>query len=165
VLRDFKFSSVVSLESGRRFNVFAGSDANRDGNPTSDRPGILGRNTFQGPGYASLDLRVAREVAFKEHLKGEFSLDFFNLLNRVNIKDLNTLYGGTDLSLPPNRSWDLGLREMRSIPDSFSSDSNCGSEGGAFREQKDTGPHLVALVFRNGGFVNRWHLLKRNGSS
>ena len=102
VVRDFKFSSVVSLESGRRFNVFAGSDANRDGNPTSDRPGILGRNTFRGPSYASWELRVAREVGFREHLKGEFSLDFFNLLNRVNIKDLNTLYGGTDLSLPPN---------------------------------------------------------------
>ena len=101
-IRDFKFSSLISLESGRRFNVFAGSDANGDGNPNSDRPGLLGRNTIRGPRYASVDLRVAREIPFREHVKGEFSLDFFNLFNRVNIKDLNTLYGGTDLSLPPN---------------------------------------------------------------
>jgi len=26
----------------------------------------------------------------------------FNLFNRTNIKDLNTLYGGTDITLPPN---------------------------------------------------------------
>lgn len=102
VLRSFKFSSVVSLESGRRFNVFAGSDANGDGNPTSDRPGLLGRNTLRGPNYASVDLRVAREVAFKENVRGEFSFDFFNLFDRVNIKDLNTLFGGIDPSLPPN---------------------------------------------------------------
>lgn len=102
VLRSFKFSSVVSLESGRRFNVFAGSDANGDGNPTSDRPGLLGRNTLRGPNYASVDLRVAREVSFTERLKGEFSFDFFNLFDRVNIKDLNTLFGQIDPNLPPN---------------------------------------------------------------
>ena len=102
VLRDFKFSSLLSLEGGQPFNVFAGSDANRDGNPLSDRPGNLGRNSLKGPGYASLDLRVGRAFQLKERLRAELSGDMFNLLNRTNIKDLNTLYGGTDLSLPPN---------------------------------------------------------------
>src|SRR5262249_26125722 len=60
-LHDFKFSSLLTAQSGRRFNVFAGSDANGDGNPLSDRPGALGRNTLEGPGFASFDLRVARE--------------------------------------------------------------------------------------------------------
>ena len=102
VLHDFKFSSLLSLESGQPFNVFAGSDANRDGNPLSDRPGNLGRNTLQGPGYASFDMRVARGFQIRERLRADLSGDLFNVFNRTNIKDLNTLYGGTDLSLPPN---------------------------------------------------------------
>ena len=38
LLRDFKFSSLVALESGRYYTAFVGSDANGDGNPLSDRP-------------------------------------------------------------------------------------------------------------------------------
>jgi hypothetical protein len=102
VVRDFKFSSIVTAQSGRFFTVFAGADANGDGNPTSDRPGRLGRNTLEGPGNVSVDLRVAREVPLGERFRAEFSFDFFNLFNRVNVTDLNTLYGGNDLSLPPN---------------------------------------------------------------
>jgi carboxypeptidase family protein/TonB-dependent receptor-like protein len=102
VLGDFRFSSILTTQSGRFFTVFAGSDANGDGNPTSDRPGALGRNTLEGPGFVSFDLRVAREFRISERIRAEFTCDFFNLPNRVNITDLNTLYGGTDLSLPPN---------------------------------------------------------------
>lgn len=102
LLHQFKFSSLVSLESGRPYNIFAGSDANRDGNPLSDRPGSLGRNSLQGPGYASFDVRVSRPIQLRERLRVELSADMFNVLNRLNIKDLNTLYGNTDPSLPPN---------------------------------------------------------------
>jgi hypothetical protein len=102
VLRDFKFSSLLSAQSGRRYNVFAGSDANGDGNPLSDRPGILGRNTLEGPGFATFDMRVAREVRLGERVSAEFSFDLFNLFNRTNITDLNTVFGGIDLSLAPN---------------------------------------------------------------
>jgi hypothetical protein len=55
--------------------------------------------------YASVDMRIAREVPFNEHFKGEFSIDFFNLFNRVNIKDLNTVYGSFNLSVPPVASF------------------------------------------------------------
>jgi outer membrane receptor protein involved in Fe transport len=100
-LRDFKFSSLVSVESGRPFTVFAGIDANGDGNPLSDRPGTLGRNTLIGPGFASVDVRVARPIKFTERFSSEFSFDFYNLFNRVNIRDINTFYGGANLNLPP----------------------------------------------------------------
>jgi hypothetical protein len=102
VLGNFKFSTLFTAQSGRRFNVFAGSDANLDGNPLSDRPGSLGRNTLEGPGYASFDQRVAREVFLNERVSLEFSVDFFNLFNRTNITDLNTVYGALTLSAPPN---------------------------------------------------------------
>ncbi len=117
VLHDLKFSSLVSVESGRFYNVFAGSDVNGDGNPLSDRPGFapgstgcpaapaacpLARDTLQGPGFATVDLRVARNVHFSERLRGEFSFDLFNLLNRINIKDLNTVWGAPLLSTASN---------------------------------------------------------------
>ncbi len=113
VLHDFKLSSLLSLEGGQPFNIFAGSDANRDGNPLSDRPGNLGRNTLQGPGYASLDLRVGRAFQLKERLRAELSGDMFNLLNRTNIKDLNTLYGNTIFTGPAGANPILGFGTPR----------------------------------------------------
>jgi outer membrane receptor protein involved in Fe transport len=116
-LGNFKFSSLLTAQSGRRFNIFAGSDVNMDGNPLSDRPGDLGRNTLEGPGFASLDLRVAREIRFNERVSAEFSGDFFNLLNRVNVTDLNTVYGATTLSAPPNPV--LGFKTPRDASNPF----------------------------------------------
>ncbi|HKX27885.1 MAG TPA: TonB-dependent receptor [Blastocatellia bacterium] len=104
-LQAFRFSSLVSLESGRPFNVFSGSDTNGDGNPNSDRPGQLGRNSLIGPRYTTVDLRVARPLKLTEWLNAEFNLDFFNLFNRTNIRDLNTVYGSSDLSAAPIASF------------------------------------------------------------
>jgi Carboxypeptidase regulatory-like domain/TonB dependent receptor-like, beta-barrel len=119
VLGDFKFSSLFTAQAGRRFNVFAGQDANMDGNPLSDRPGNLGRNTLVGPGFASFDLRVAREVRFNERVSAEFSADFFNLFDRVNVTDLNTVYGGIDLNTPPNPILGFGTPRDASNPFQF----------------------------------------------
>jgi len=102
VLHDFRLSSLVSLESGRYFTIFAGRDANGDGNPNSDRPGNLGRNTLQGPAYASVDIRISRDFGLGGKTRGEVSVDVFNLFDRVNVKDLNTNWGGFDLSVPPD---------------------------------------------------------------
>lgn len=113
----FKFSSLLSVQSGRFFNVFAGSDANLDGNPLSDRPGLLGRNTLQGPGYASWDFRISRPVRFNERVSAEFSADFFNITNRTNVTDLNTVYGGTDLSVDPSPI--LGFNTSRDVANPF----------------------------------------------
>jgi outer membrane receptor protein involved in Fe transport len=117
VLRNFKFSTLLTAQSGRLFNVFAGLDANMDGNPLSDRPGVLGRNTLRGPSFATFDMRVAREVRFNDRISAEFSADFFNLLNRINVTDLNTVYGGTNLSVPPNPV--LGFNTPRDAANPF----------------------------------------------
>jgi carboxypeptidase family protein/TonB-dependent receptor-like protein len=100
-LREFKFSSLVAVESGRPFSLFTGSDANLDGNPLSDRPGTIGRNTLIGPRFATVDARVARPIKFTERLNSELSVDFFNLFNRVNIRDITTFYGSSNLNNPP----------------------------------------------------------------
>ncbi len=105
VLHDFKFAALVSLESGRYFTVFTGSDANGDGNPNSDRPGTLGRNTLEGPSYASVDVRVAREFRLGEKARAELSVDVFNLFNRTNVRDLNTVWGSNNPDATPIASF------------------------------------------------------------
>ena len=119
VLHDFKFSSLFTAQSGRRFNVFAGADANGDGNPLSDRPGTLGRNTLRGDDFVSFDLRVARQIRFSERVSAEFSADFFNLFDRLNVTDLNTVYGGIDLSVPSNPILGFGTPRDASNPFQF----------------------------------------------
>jgi outer membrane receptor protein involved in Fe transport len=116
-LGKFKFSSLLSVQSGRRFNIFAGSDANADGNPLSDRPSNLGRNTLEGPGFASFDMRVAREFRLSERVTAEFSGDFFNLFNRTNITDLNTVFGATTITAQPSAV--LGFNTPRDASNPF----------------------------------------------
>lgn len=103
--RYFTLSSLISVESGRPLTIFDGYDANADGNPLSDRPGTLGRNTLITPTTASVDFRIGRPVRFTERLVSDFTVDFFNLLNRVNIRNVNSVYGSADLSMPPIASF------------------------------------------------------------
>jgi hypothetical protein len=102
-------SGLVSLESGRRFNIFAGRDFNADGNPNSDRPGLIGRNAYEGPAYASVDLRVSRGFSVNQRARLEVMLDVFNLFNRENVKDINTVWGSIDYpNTPPPATLGFG---------------------------------------------------------
>jgi outer membrane receptor protein involved in Fe transport len=103
-----KISGLVTLESGRHYNIFVGSDANADGNPNTDRPSFVGRNSYEGPGYASVDLRIGREFAVGNRTRLDVSIDFFNLFNRVNVKDVNTVWGGIDIAVPPAPQFGFG---------------------------------------------------------
>jgi hypothetical protein len=51
---------------------------------------LLGRNTFRGPGYASVDGSLFKEFRTpgftQEGLRIQFRTEFFNLLNRVNLR-------------------------------------------------------------------------------
>lgn len=114
VVRGVRVSGLVSLESGRPFNIFTGSDANADGNPNPDRPGLIDRNIYRGPAYASVDVRVSREFSVKEDMRLELMLDVFNLFNRVNVKDINTVWGGIDYpNTPPPPQ--LGFGSARDV--------------------------------------------------
>lgn len=85
------------LKSGRYFNVITGFDANHDGNPLTDRPVNVGRNTFLGPRFAQIDLRMGSLIRVSESKKFEWAVDFFNLLNRTNFAGVNTVLGSPDL--------------------------------------------------------------------
>ena len=114
VLRGVQFDALVTVESGAPYTLYAGSDLNNDGNPLNDRPGVpagspgcpdgcaLGRNTYIGPWFGDVDLRVGRTFKIRERTRLQLTADAFNAFNRTNIKDLNTVCGGGDILACPN---------------------------------------------------------------
>jgi Carboxypeptidase regulatory-like domain/TonB dependent receptor-like, beta-barrel len=91
LVNHWKFSSVMTIGSGRPLNATMAGDANRDDNTYNDRLPGYRRNAFTGPGYFTTDLRIARSLQIAEHAKLEFLGESFNLFNRsnnrVNISD------------------------------------------------------------------------------
>src|SRR6185312_15564288 len=53
--------------------------------PTPGQNGTLGRNTFRGPDYRTLDLALGRSISFGESKKLQLRLEAFNALNHVNL--------------------------------------------------------------------------------
>ncbi|MFB3922684.1 MAG: carboxypeptidase regulatory-like domain-containing protein [Terriglobia bacterium] len=47
--------------------------------------GNLGRNTFFGPGIATVDFSLFKKIPITEKVRMEFRSEFFNLFNRVNL--------------------------------------------------------------------------------
>jgi outer membrane receptor protein involved in Fe transport len=92
ILSGFQLSPVVTLQSGRFLSPTLGgtSDILNDGNTRNDRPPNVGRNTFEAPGYASVDLRVNRDFALhRERVRLRMMFEAFNLFNRANFGNIN----------------------------------------------------------------------------
>ncbi len=96
LLNNFHLGMIVSLESPNYFTKFAGFDANGDIFGNNDRVGIEPRNTFKGDAYRSVDLRLSRNFKPVERLNVETIAEAFNLLNSVNVRFFNTVYGAAD---------------------------------------------------------------------
>lgn len=58
----------------------------RPGGATLGTFGNLGRNSFRGPGYASIDLGLFKKFAITERVAALFRFEAFNALNRVNLQ-------------------------------------------------------------------------------
>ena len=80
----WKFSSVITMGSGRPVNATMAGDANQDGNTYNDRLPGYSRNAFIGPDYFTTDLRLTRTVNLNEHARLELLAESFNLFNRTN---------------------------------------------------------------------------------
>jgi len=81
---DWKFAGVVTIGSGRPFDVMVSGDPNQDGNGENDRLPGIGRNSLVGPDYATTDLRMTRTLFSHKRIKLNFIAESFNLLNRDN---------------------------------------------------------------------------------
>jgi hypothetical protein len=109
--RNWLFSSIITLESGRPFTLFYGSNTLNDvAGGAVDRVGGVGtpgthctstatcqtmipRNTYIGDPLYSWDLRLARSFAIRENVKVELAVDAFNVLNRPNVDEVTSVYG------------------------------------------------------------------------
>ncbi len=107
VLRHFNASIITTVQSPRRSTINAGFDTNGDNFPFPDRVGFIGRNTYVGDNFADVSLRIQRGFHFNEKVKGEGSVEFFNLLNKVNVEDVDHVYGLAEFAGPvPQRFGD-----------------------------------------------------------
>jgi hypothetical protein len=106
-------SGAIALYSGKPYSVLAGVDLYNNGRSNARPPSIV-RNTFDGPDYASVDLRLFRDIlvghapAGQEAPKVTVAVDAFNLLNRTNfVAYLGTirspLFGQAVAAQPPRR--------------------------------------------------------------
>jgi hypothetical protein len=71
-------------------NARINGDPNRDANGDNDRLPGAGRNAYQGPGYATTDIRLARTIYLTERWKLELMAEAFNVMNRTNHRIENT---------------------------------------------------------------------------
>ncbi|MBI4851999.1 MAG: carboxypeptidase regulatory-like domain-containing protein [Acidobacteria bacterium] len=97
LVKGFQFSTIISLNTGRPYNLVAGTDLNGNGDlPNGDRPLVggvsIGRNTGITPGFANVDLRALRKVKFNERYEIQGLVEVFNLFNRTNINELNRVF-------------------------------------------------------------------------
>ncbi|HKX31368.1 MAG TPA: TonB-dependent receptor [Blastocatellia bacterium] len=53
--------------------------------PQPGQSGTLGRNTFRGPKYSTVDLSLARSVTIREGKQLQFRFEAFNALNQLNL--------------------------------------------------------------------------------
>ena len=108
VLNNFTLSPLLRLNSGRPFNLLAGSDLNLDRHSTTDRPVGAGRNTGIGPSFWTLDLRLTRSIPVGDRGRIEIMGEAFNLFNNLNFKTVNNTVG-TNMAGPFRRHGDASL--------------------------------------------------------
>jgi outer membrane receptor protein involved in Fe transport len=106
---------TVSLASGRPYSLTTGRDDNND-TVANDRPAGVARNSLQGPGLATVDLRWSKEFFLKAAKNGKradegpavkVGLSAFNVLNRVNytgyVGNLSSPFFGLPVAARPAR--------------------------------------------------------------
>ncbi len=109
--RNWLFSSIITLGSGRPFTIYYGSPTLNDFAAGSvDRVGGAGvpgthcatvatcqtmipRNTYIGDPLYSWDLRLGRSFAVRSNMRLDLAVDAFNVLNRPNIDQVYSIYG------------------------------------------------------------------------
>ena len=113
--RDWTVATIGELLVGRPHNVLAGFDRNTNGDPLSDRPAGVDRNSGNLPTSLNFDLRVARRIPIGP-VAFEATFEVFNLFNRTNVLQVNEVfYTGTTLALNPNYRTPTRIADPRRI--------------------------------------------------
>jgi hypothetical protein len=107
--RDFKLSLLTTLQSPRRFTINTGFDTNGDIFPFNDRVDNIPRNTYVGAAFYDVDVRLQRVIPVTERVKCELSAEAFNIFNRVNVEDVDHVYGAPVFVGPIPHSFGDGI--------------------------------------------------------
>jgi hypothetical protein len=100
----FFVSSIVTLASGRPYNVLAGADLNGDGDggafppdraraTPADPASSVERNSGTMPWQATVDLRVSKRLSLGPRAAIDGIFEVFNLFNRTNYTEVNNIFG------------------------------------------------------------------------
>ena len=108
-LRNFSFSMLNTLQSPQYYSILAGSDINGDGFPFNDRVGDIGRNSYRGASYYDTDLRLQKLLNVTERVKVNLSAEALNLFNRVNVQDVDQVYGAGEFAGPIPKAFGDGV--------------------------------------------------------
>jgi hypothetical protein len=92
VVNGWMLSSRAIAQSGFSFTATTGRDENGD-TVLNDRPVGIPRNSFQLPNYVTIDFRLTRNFQIFERQRLEFIAEVFNLPNRVNVTNVNRVWG------------------------------------------------------------------------
>jgi hypothetical protein len=110
-------SSIVRAQSGFHYSAQARRLVDVDGDGSVNGVDFsAGRNSFQAPGYANIDLRLSRRISISENVRVQAMFEFFNLLNRANPAAVQQLQTdsltpfGKPLQYLPGREGQVGLR-------------------------------------------------------
>ncbi|MBX7220059.1 MAG: TonB-dependent receptor [Blastocatellia bacterium] len=99
----FTAGSVITLATGRPYNITTGVDNNGDGANT-DRPivngQLLGRNAGRGSDIYDVQLFVEKEFTLRENIKISVRAEAYNLFNHNNIYGRNGTYGNDPTGKP-----------------------------------------------------------------
>jgi hypothetical protein len=91
---NIELAPIITVGSGHPLNPLTGADDLATHSwPLTARPPGLARNSLRLPRSATVDLRVLKFFSIKPHGKLDLVVEAFNLLNRPNITELNTVYG------------------------------------------------------------------------
>jgi outer membrane receptor protein involved in Fe transport len=88
--RDWTVAMIADLVAGLPYNELAGFDRNGNGDPLSDRPALVARNSRSLPALFNVDLRIARQVRVRRAAI-EGIVEVFNLFNRKNVLEVNNV--------------------------------------------------------------------------
>ncbi len=64
-------------------------------NPPSGQFGSMQKNSVYGPGFATVDLSVFKNIPIREQLRAQLRLEMFNILNHVNLGSPSTRVGSS----------------------------------------------------------------------
>jgi hypothetical protein len=98
-LRNFQFSMLNTLQTPQYYSILAGSDVNGDGFPFNDRV----------DSYYDTDLRLQRLFNLTERWKLNASAEALNVLNRVNVQDVDQVYGAAEFEGAVPKSYGDGV--------------------------------------------------------